>query len=187
MPLMGLQNMQLHISRGHDHGDEPHKWENKCVVRRVIGIRTLYTNIATTYSVIYKKIVRHKSQLSKSSKGSKCGKLSTKRNPKLNYTCVGSQENYYQNLICKRTPLRYSDKDIHVQINQEDKLTILGSELERTKHINFSPSHTVKITIENKNKILVGYDLRRAKTTEEFKKHIDSRTSLFESKCITTI
>ena len=77
----------------------------------------------------------------------------------MNYTCVGSQENYYQNLICKRTPLRYSDKDIHVQINQEDKLTVLGSDLERTKHLNFYVSYIVKRTVENKKTILVGYDL----------------------------
>ena len=50
-------------------------------------------------------------------------------------------------------------------MNQGYKLTVLGSELERTKHLNFSVSHTVKRPIENKKKILVGYDLRRAITT----------------------
>ena len=114
MPLMGLQNMQLHIARRHDHGDEPNKWENKCVVRRGIGLRTLHTNIEMTYSIRYNKTVRHKSQLSKSSKWSKCGKFNTKSKPKMHYTCVGSQENYYQKLTCKREPLRSSDKDIHV-------------------------------------------------------------------------
>ena len=43
MPLMGLQKLKMHIARGIDHGDEPEKWENKCVVRRGIGIRTLHT------------------------------------------------------------------------------------------------------------------------------------------------
>ena len=43
MPLMGLQKLQLHIARGHDHGDKPDKWENKCVVRRGVGLRTLHT------------------------------------------------------------------------------------------------------------------------------------------------
>ena len=38
-------------------------------------------------------------------------------------------------------------------------------------------SHTVKRPIENKKKNLVGYDLRRAKTTKEFNE-IDSGTSL---------
>ena len=94
----------------------------------------------------------------------------------MHYTCVGSQENYYQKLTCKRAPLKSSDKDIHVQINQEDKLTVLGSELERTKHINFSVSHTVKRPVENKKTILV--DLRRAKTIEELNKDIDSGNSL---------
>ena len=105
----------------------------------------------------------------------------------MHYTCVVSQENYYQKLTCKRAPLRSSDKDIHVQINQEDKLTILGSELERTKHLKFSVSHTIKGLVENNKKILVGYDLRRAKTTEELNKEIDSGTSLVESKLITSI
>ena len=41
-------------------------------------------------------------------------------------------------------------------------------------------THTVKRPVENKKKILVGYDLIRAKTTEEFKE-IDSETSLVES------
>ena len=59
-------------------------------------------------------------------------------------------------------------------------MTVLGSESERTKHLNFSMSHTVKRPVENKKKILVGYDLIRAKTTEEFKE-IDSETSLVES------
>ena len=148
----------------------------------------LKAKLRNEYSVRYNKIVRHKSQLSKSSKGSKCGKLSTKRKTKIPYTCVGSQENYCHKLTCKREPIRYSDKYIHVQINQEDKLTILGNELERKKHLNFSVSHTVKRLVENKNKILVGYDLRRSpKTTEEFKKEIDSGTSLVESKLITSI
>ena len=40
---MGLQKLQLHIARGLDHGDEPGKWENKCVVRRGFGLRTLHT------------------------------------------------------------------------------------------------------------------------------------------------
>ena len=92
----------------------------------------------------------------------------------MNYTCVGSQENNYQKITCKRAPLRSSDKDTHVQINQEYNLTILGSELERTKHINFSMSHTVKRPVENKKKILVGYDLQRDKTNEQFRKQIDS-------------
>ena len=48
-------------------------------------------------------------------------------------------------------------------------------------------SHTVKRPIENKKKILVGYDLQRPKTTEQFKKEIDNGTSLVESKLITTI
>ena len=48
-------------------------------------------------------------------------------------------------------------------------------------------SHTVTGPVENKKKILVGYDLRRAKTTEELKKEIDSGTSLVEAKLITTI
>ena len=65
-------------------------------------------------------------------------------------------------------------------------MTILGSELERKKHINSYVSHIVKRPIKNKKKILVGYDLRRSKTTEEFKE-IDSGTSLVESKLITTI
>ena len=43
MPLMGLQKLKMHIARGIDHGDDPDKWENKCVVRRGIGIRTLHT------------------------------------------------------------------------------------------------------------------------------------------------
>ena len=47
-------------------------------------------------------------------------------------------------------------------------------------------SQTVKILVENKKKNLVGYDLRRAKTTEEFK-DIDSGTSLVEAKPLTTI
>ena len=64
-----------------------------------------------------------------------------------------SQENYYQKLTWKRAPLRYSDKDIHVQINQEYKLTILGSELERTKHLNFFVFHIVKRPVENEKKI----------------------------------
>ena len=76
----------------------------------------------------------------------------------MHYTCVGSQKNYYQKLTCKRAPLRYSDKEIHVQINQEDKLTVLGNELERTKHLNFFVSNTVKRPVENKKNILVGYD-----------------------------
>ena len=105
----------------------------------------------------------------------------------MHYTCVGSQENYYHKLTCKRAPLKSSDKEIHVQINQEDKLIVLGSGLERTKHLNFSVSHTVKSPVENKKKILVGYDLQRDKTTEEFKKEIGSMTSLIESKLITTI
>ena len=130
------------------------------------------------------KIMSH---ISKSLKGFKCGKLSTERKPKMHYTCVGSQENYYQKITCKREPLIYLDKDIHVQINQEDKLTFLGSELERTKHLNFFMSHTVKIAVENKKKNLVGYDLRRAKINEEFKKDIVSGTSLVEAKLITTI
>ena len=74
---------------------------------------------------------------------------------------------------------------MHGQINQEDKLIVSGSELGRTKH--FSVSHTVKRPVENKNKILVGYDLRRPKNIEEFKKEIDSGTFLVESKIITTI
>ena len=90
-------------------------------------------------------------------------------------------------LTCKIVPLRSWDKDIHVQINQEDKLTSLGSELERKKHLNFSVSHTVKRLVENKNKILVGDDLRRPKNTEDFKKEIDSGTSLVEAKLITII
>ena len=65
-------------------------------------------------------------------------------------------------------------------------MIVLGSESERMKHLNFSVSHTVKRPIENKKKILVGYDLQRAKTTEEFK-DIDNGTSLVESKPITTI
>ena len=65
MPLMRLQNLQLHIARGHDHGDDPDKWENKCVVRRGICIRNLHTNIVTKYLVRYNKIVRHKSHISK--------------------------------------------------------------------------------------------------------------------------
>ena len=77
----------------------------------------------------------------------------------MHYTCVVSQENYYQKLTCKRAPLRSSDKDIHVQINQEDKLTVSGSELERKKHLKFFVSHTVKRHVENKKKILVGCDL----------------------------
>ena len=47
-------------------------------------------------------------------------------------------------------------------------------------------SHAVKRPDENKMKILVGYDLQRAKTTEEFKE-IDSGTPLVEAKLITTI
>ena len=43
MPLMGFQNMHLHIARGHAHGNEPNKWGTKCVVRRGIGLRTLHT------------------------------------------------------------------------------------------------------------------------------------------------
>ena len=89
MPLMGFQNMHLHIARGHAHGNKPNKWGTKCVVRRGIGLRTLHTNIAMTYSVRYNKTVRHKSQFSKSSKGSKCSKLSTESKPKMHYTCVG--------------------------------------------------------------------------------------------------
>ena len=46
----------------------------------------------------------------------------------------------------------HCNKDIHVQINQEDKLTVLGSELERTKHLNFSVFHTVERPVENKKK-----------------------------------
>ena len=49
-------------------------------------------------------------------------------------------------------------------------MTVLGSELERTKNLNFFVPHIVKRPVENKKKILVGYDLRRDKTTEEFKK-----------------
>ena len=187
MPLMGFQNMQLHVAREHDHGDGPEKWEKKCVVRRGTGLRTLHTNITMTYLVRYNKIVRHKYRLSKSLKGSKCGKLSTERNPRIHYTCVGSQEKYYQKITCKREPLRYSDKDIHVQINQEDKLIVLGSELERTQHINFSVSHKVKIPVQNKKKILVGCDLQRPKTTKAFKKEIDSGASLVKAKLITII
>ena len=84
------------------------------------------SNHRKEYSVRYKTTVRHKSQLSKSSKGSKCGKLSTESKPKMNYTCVEFQENYYKKITCKRAPLRSSDKDIHVQLNQEDKLVILS-------------------------------------------------------------
>ena len=47
--------------------------------------------------------------------------------------------------------------------------------------------HTVKRHVDNKKKILVGYDLRRPKTIEEFKKDIGSGTSLVESKLITSI
>ena len=47
-------------------------------------------------------------------------------------------------------------------------------------------SHTVTGPFENKKKILVGYDLRRAKNNKEFKE-IDSGTSLVKSKTITTI
>ena len=65
-------------------------------------------------------------------------------------------------------------------------MIFLGSELERTKHLNFSMSHTVKRPIENKRKILVGYDLRRTKTTKEFE-DIDSGTSLVQAKPIKTI
>ena len=46
-------------------------------------------------------------------------------------------------------------------------------------------SHTVKRPVENEKKIMEGYHLRRAKTTEEFKKQIDSGTSLDEAKLIT--
>ena len=49
--------------------------------------------------------------------------------------------------------------DTHVHINQEHKLTILSSELERKKHLNFFVSHVVKRPIENKKTILVGYHL----------------------------
>ena len=40
--------------------------------------------------------------------------------------------------------------------------------------------------LKTEKKILVGYDLRRSKTTEEFK-DIDNVTSLVESKPITVI
>ena len=145
------------------------------------------SNLKKEYSVRYNKIVRHNSQLSKSSKWFKCGKLSIGSKTKMHYTFVGYQENYYHKLTYKRAPLRYSDKDIHVQINQEDKLTILGSELERTKHLNLYVSHTIKIPIENKKIILAGCDLQIPKTTAEFKKHINSGTSLVEAKLITAI
>ena len=105
----------------------------------------------------------------------------------MNYTYVGSQENYYQKLTCKREPLISLDKYIIVKINQEYKLTVSGSELERKKHLSFLASHTVKIPIKNKKKILVGYDLWRAKSTKEFKNNIESGASLVEFKLITTI
>ena len=154
-------------------------------------------------SVRCSKIVRCESHISRSSKGSKRGKLSTESKPKMHYTCVGSQENYNiskeseanmclgasnKSIEKERsiTRIRSSDKDIHVQINQQDKLTVLGSELGRKKPLNFSVSHTVKRPVENEKKIMEGYHLRRAKTTEEFKKQIDSGTSLDEAKLITT-
>ena len=96
--------------------------------------------------------------------------LSIESKPKMHYTFVVSQENYYHKLTCKIAPLRSWDKDIHVQINQEYKLTVLGNELERTKHLNFYMSHLVKRPVEIKKKILVGYYLQRAKTIEDFKK-----------------
>ena len=40
----------------------------------------------------------------------------------------------------------HCNKGIHVQMNQEYKLIVLGSELERTKHLNFYVSHKVKKT-----------------------------------------
>jgi hypothetical protein len=80
--------------------------------------------------------------------------------------------------------LNSSDMDIHVQTNQEDKSTVLGSELGRKKPLNFSAFHIVKEPVENEKKTMKGYYLRSAKSTEQFKKQIDNGTSLDEAKFI---
>ena len=41
--LNGIAKSATAHLRGHAHGDDPDKWENKCVVRIGVGIRTLHT------------------------------------------------------------------------------------------------------------------------------------------------
>eukprot|EP00253_Pinus_taeda_P024018 PITA_24018 len=152
-------------------------------------------------SVRSTKRVRCDSQLYRSSKESKYGKLSTESKPKMHFTGVGSQEN---SNILKESEAnlclgassksiekeglmphpRLSDMDIHGQINHKDKLTDLSSELGKTKPLNFSVSHIVKKPVQNDNKIMKGYNLRRTRGTEELKKQMDSGTSLDEAKFI---